>query len=100
MDGKTPLTPRVILYHFDEILTRCEIDGGEERDLVPYSFRHYFITQRIMGGLGHAQVAEMCGTSITQIERTYFHLNDRLRITHALAGYEIDGDGLVVAAGE
>jgi integrase len=24
LDGKTPLTPRVILYHFDEILTRCE----------------------------------------------------------------------------
>jgi integrase len=69
------------------------------RNLVPYSFRHDFITQRIMGGLGHAQVAEMCGTSITQIERTYFHLNDRLRITHALAGYEIDGDGLVVVAG-
>jgi integrase len=65
--------------------------------LVPYSFRHFFITQKIMGGLTYGQVAEMCGTSISQIERTYYHLNDRMRMTHALAGYAVDEDGLVVA---
>ena len=59
LDGKTPLTPRVILYYFDEILTRCEIDGGDERDLVPYSFRHYFITDMINKGASPTQVAEM-----------------------------------------
>ena len=66
------------------------------RQLVPYSFRHFFITERITGGLSYGQVAEMCGTSIAQIERTYYHLNDRLRMTHALAGYEVDEAGLVV----
>ncbi|MBM3366453.1 MAG: site-specific integrase [Betaproteobacteria bacterium] len=70
LDGKTPLTPRVILYHFDEILTRCEIDGGDERDLVPYSFRHYFITDMINKGASPTQVAETCGTSTAQIEKT------------------------------
>ena len=66
------------------------------RNLVPYSFRHYFITERITAGLNYQQVAEMCGTSATQIERTYFHLNDAARMTHALAGYELSDDGLVV----
>ena len=63
---------------------------------MPYSFRHYFITQRITAGLSYQQVSQMCGTSITQIERTYYHLNDEVRMAHALAGYEIDDDGMVV----
>ena len=63
---------------------------------MPYSFRRYFITQNIMGGLGYQQVAKMCGTSAGQIERTYFHLNDKMRITNVLAGYETDADGLIV----
>jgi hypothetical protein len=35
---------------------------------------------------------------VAQIERTYFHLNDQMRITSALSGYDLDGDGLVVTA--
>ena len=86
------MTKRALHYHFGKLMDLAGIPR-EGRNLVPYSFRHYFITPRIISGLGHAQVAEMCGTSNTQIERTYFHLNDRLRITHALAGYEVDSDG-------
>lgn len=84
LDGKTPLTPRVILYHFDEILTRCEIDGGDERDLVPYSFRHYFITDMINKSASPTQVAETCGTSTAQIEKTYYHTTERKMIENAL----------------
>ena len=95
LDGKSPLTPRVILYHFDEILTRCEIDGGEERDLVPYSFRHYFITKRVNSNLPIASIAEMCGTSITQIEKTYYHTTEDKMVSNALADYEYR-DGLLI----
>ena len=98
LDGRHAMSKRALHYHFAKLVELAGIERAG-RNIVPYSFRHYFITQRIMGGLGHAQVAEMCGTSITQIERTYFHLNDRLRITHALAGYEVDGDGLVITQG-
>jgi len=84
LDGKSPLTPRVILYHFDEILTRCEIDGGDERDLVPYSFRHYFITDMINRGASPTQVAETCGTSTAQIEKTYYHTTERKMIENAM----------------
>ncbi len=95
VDGKTPLTPRVILYHFDEILTRCEIDGGDERDLVPYSFRHYFITDMINKGASPTQVAETCGTSTAQIERTYYHTTERKMIENALPQFYYK-DGLLI----
>ncbi len=95
VDGKTPLTPRVILYHFDEILTRCEIDGGEERDLVPYSFRHYFITDMINKGASPTQVAETCGTSTAQIEKTYYHTTERKMIENALPQFYYK-DGLLI----
>ena len=35
-------------------------------------------TQRIMAGLSFRQVADMCGTSIAMIEKTYWHLNDEI----------------------
>ena len=95
LDGKSPLTPRVILYHFDEILTRCEIDGGDERDLVPYSFRHYFITDMINKGASPTQVAETCGTSTAQIERTYYHTTERKMIENALPQFYYK-DGLLI----
>lgn len=95
LDGKTSLTPRVILYHFDEILTRCEIDGGDERDLVPYSFRHYFITDMINKGASPTQVAETCGTSTAQIEKTYYHTTERKMIENALPQFYYK-DGLLI----
>lgn len=95
LDGKTPLTPRVILYHFSEILTRCEIDGGDERDLVPYSFRHYFITNMINKGASPTQVAETCGTSTAQIEKTYYHTTERKMIENALPQFYYK-DGLLI----
>ena len=95
LDGKTPLTPRVILYHFNEILKRCEIDGGEERDLVPYSFRHYFITDMINRNYSPTQVAEHCGTSTAQIEKTYYHTTERKMIENALPQFYYK-DGLLI----
>ena len=99
LDGRAEPSKRTILYHFNRLLDLAVIkrDG---RDLVPYSFRHYYITERIMSGLGYHEVAAMCGTSAGEVEETYYHLNDQTRLTHALAGYEIDDAGLVVPVEE
>jgi hypothetical protein len=35
-----------------------------------------------------AAIAEMCGTSITQIEKTYYHTTYEKMISNALADYE------------
>lgn len=88
----TPITPRAIGYHFDRVLERAGIRNLGSRDLVPYSFRHYFITQRVNSHLPPAIVAEMCGTSITQIEKTYYHTTEAKMVSNALADYDyVDG---------
>ena len=49
-NGTSMLTPRSIGYHFDKIVKLAEIKDTQSRNLVPYSFRHYFITDRINRG--------------------------------------------------
>ena len=86
-----------MLYHWHKNLALAEIPNRDERDLVPYSLRHFMITQRIMSGLSFRQIADMCGTSVVQIERTYYHLNDEIRITNAVADYRRLEDGTIEA---
>ena len=91
-NAKTAITPRAIGYHFDRVLERAGITHLDKRDLVPYSFRHYFITQRVNSHLPPQIVAEMCGTSITQIEKTYYHTTEAKMVSNALADYDyVDG---------
>ncbi|MDE1892524.1 MAG: tyrosine-type recombinase/integrase [Betaproteobacteria bacterium] len=95
VNGKNPITPRVIGYHFDEIIKRCDIENPELRNLVPYSFRHYFITDRVNRGYSPTQVAETCGTSTQQIEKTYYHTTERKMIENALPNYYYRDDLLI-----
>jgi len=57
-NAKTAITPRSIGYHFDRIIELAQIQS-RDRDLVPYSFRHYFITKRVNSNLPIASIAEM-----------------------------------------
>lgn len=38
----------------------------------------------------------MCGTSAAQVENTYYHLNDEMRKSAAVADYTRTKDGIVV----
>lgn len=87
VEGVSPITVRSIDYHFKKVLEQAKIKNRDKRDLVPYSFRHYFITNKVNSGLMPHQVAEMCGTSSTQIEKTYYHTTEERMISNALAGY-------------
>ena len=53
------------------------------------------ITQRIIAGLSYRQVTDMCGTSVMTIEKTYWHLNDEIRLTSASADYRRRDDGTI-----
>ncbi len=48
-----------------------------------------------MSSLDFRAITEMCGTSITEIECTYYHLNDTIRLTNAVADYRVDSDGTI-----
>ena len=97
VDGEKPITKRQLLYHFKKMVELAGIPDLNERDIVPYSLRHFMITQRIMSGLSYRQVADMCGTSVAQIERTYYHLNDEIRLTNAVADFRRREDGKIEA---
>ena len=94
-NGKTAITARAIGIHFDKLVALAKIPNSDKRGLVPYSLRHYFITQRVNSNLPPAIVAEMCGTSITQIEKTYYHTTEDKMVSNALAGYYVK-DGLLI----
>jgi len=98
LNGENVISERAILYHFEKLLKLAEIEGLDERDLVPYSFRHYFITRKILNGVSHRKVADMCGTSITQIEKTYYHLDEESKLHNALEDYFDDDEVAAVEA--
>ena len=72
-----------------------DIDKNRKKVLVPYSLRHFCITQRVMAGCRFEDVAPMCGTSVKQIENTYYHLNEEMMKRTALAKYTVQ-DGIAV----
>ena len=64
-----------------------DIDEHKKKSLVPYSCRHFMITERVKSGCSFNEVAVMCGTSVRQIENTYLHLNEEMMRTTAKRDY-------------
>ena len=60
VDNENKLSKRTLLYHFHKMIELADIADREVRDLVPYSLRHFMITQRIMSGSTFRQIAERC----------------------------------------
>ena len=86
---------RTLSKYFKTMLDAAEIEDVAGRGIVLYSLRHFMITQRIMAGLSYSLVADMCGRSIMIIEKTYWHLNDEMRKTAAMADYIRREDGTI-----
>ena len=93
-DGYTAITVRAIDYHFKLLLTSAKIANLDKRNIVPYSCRHYFITEKLNSNLTIQAVADMCGTSQNQIQATYYHITKERMITNALARYVVK-DGVI-----
>ena len=45
-----------------------------------------------MIGFSFRQISNMCGKSVAKIEKAYYHLNDEIRLTNALADYRRNED--------
>ncbi len=94
-DGYTAITVRAIDYHFKLLLINAEIANLDTRNIVPYSCRHYFITEKMNSNLTTQAIADMCGTSPKEIENTYYHITKERMVTNALAKYIVK-DGLIM----
>jgi integrase len=94
-DGETELHNSFFNKHFRRVMALTKIEKKRRDQLVPYSLRHFCITQRVMSGVRFSDVANMCGTSSGQVERTYFHLNEEMMKRTATAKYTVK-DGIAV----
>lgn len=94
-DGLKPLTNTFFNKHFRRVMDIANIEAQRKKVLVPYSLRHFCITQRVMAGCRFEDVAFMCGTSVKQIENTYYHLNTAMMKRTAVARYAMR-DGIAV----
>jgi len=101
LNGTSDLTQRATLYHFNKLLDIAGInrelnEAGDKRDLVPYSLRHFFITQKIHSGMNFYEIADICGTSTTHIEQTYYHKDAEKQRQNVTLGYDVDEKGNVL----
>ena len=80
---------------FKKIMSLAQIDEERKAQLVPYSLRHFMITERVKAGLSFSKIAVMCGTSVRQIENTYLHLNEEMMKSSAKADYITLEDGTI-----
>lgn len=92
-DGKALLSERAILHNFEKILALTDINNDGERNIVPYSLRHFFITQKVNAGVNILQIANDAGTSVTHIDKTYYHTDAETIRNSAIAGYIVSADG-------
>ena len=86
-DGKTAYDRTNTHRRFKHLLELAEIDAERRKLLVPYSLRHYHITQKVMSGLNFSQIALMVGSSTKEIEKTYVHLNKEILRSYAKYDY-------------
>jgi integrase len=74
---------RSIYYWFNKVMAEADIDNKPKRDLVLGCFRHTYITNLVNKGFDPMQVAEIVGSSDTQIRRVYYHTTEEKRMKNA-----------------
>lgn len=97
VDGVNEISNSTIVRHFNKILKLTNIPKERQKQLVPYSLRHYCVSRMVLdNGLSYESVAQALGTSVKQIERTYLHLNEEAMFKTAVARYRQRGKGDIV----
>jgi integrase len=58
------------------IMEWCAANQFDPSHIFAYSFRHSYITRMLLAGCPIKLLADLCGTSVLMIERTYSHAHD------------------------
>ena len=69
-----PLHPSTVIRWWNKLVAFSGIEETTNKHFVPYSLRHYGITNRLAHGVSPYLVAKMSGTSLNFIEKHYEHL--------------------------
>jgi integrase len=63
----------------------CKKNHFDPDKILPYGFRHAYITRMLLSRCSVKVLADLCGTSIMMIERVYSHAHDDLHAMRQLA---------------
>lgn len=74
------------------------LKGPDENNRTAYSLRHTYITDRLVNGVEHADIARNCGTSVIQIQRHYDHVIPDERIMELTQHRGLNAEQEIVAA--
>jgi len=99
LDGKEEYERYRLHRHWRQIMLLTDITLDKRELLVPYSLRHLAITNQVLSGVSLSDVAFYCGTSVKQIESTYYHLNEEKMRAVATARF-VRRDGKIYALGK
>ena len=70
-DGETHISMRRFRRCWHEVMNTANIPDQRKQVLEPYGLRHYFMKTRYDAGVKLATLAQMCGTSVLEITKTY-----------------------------
>jgi len=98
LDGEEEYERYRLQRHWKQIMLLTDIALDKRELLVPYSLRHLAITNQVLSGVSLSDVAFYCGTSVKQIESTYYHLNEEKMRAVATARF-VRKDGKIYALG-
>ena len=90
IDGNYEYKRQNINEAFKQILEMSKIEKKRQKDLVPYSLRHYHITREVKRGNGFDALSVQCGTSIRHIESTYLHVDKQMMLETAMKKFNAD----------
>jgi len=99
MNGYSSLHSHSWTKHWNELMKGIGIENHSKAKLSFYSLRHFGITARVQSGLSLIEIAEMCGTSVAMIERTYLKYRKEQARTAALKTYRTNVDGTITKIG-
>lgn len=88
-DGVTEIHNSYFCKGFRKIMQLADIDRVRKKQLVPYSLRHFFITNEVQRGISFEQIAMHCGTSVKQVSNTYTHVNKVIMTDIAMSRYNV-----------
>jgi len=77
------ITSRQKSVFWNDVISLAKVKTTD-RKLSFYSIRHYFVTQRWKAGVQLRDIANSCGTSVNQIEKTYYHIDEEKMIETAV----------------
>ena len=85
LDSTAQFSARRWAMHWDLLMSGIGIDRSswKDRNLTWYSLRHFGITCRVTAGVNVVDLADMAGTSISHIEKTYYHSRDAHKLAQA-----------------